>query len=102
MTRDRIHFLFLNIGHYLDHLFTLIFATVAALALSADQGPLLARAPRASRVVGGALLLGFFVVECASLEQAIETAKDLGRASSSNGAYEIRPLMLYRPGSLSG
>ncbi len=47
-------------------------------------------------------LLGFFVVECASLEQAIETAKDLGRASSSNGAYEIRPLMLYRPGSLSG
>ena len=30
MTRDRIHFLFLNIGHYLDHLFTLIFATVAA------------------------------------------------------------------------
>ena len=44
-------------------------------------------------------LLGFFIVECASLEQAIETAKDLGRASSSNGAYEIRPLMLYRPGS---
>jgi hypothetical protein len=45
-------------------------------------------------------LLGFFVVECASLEQAIETAKDLGRASSSNGSYEIRPLLLYRPGSL--
>ena len=44
-------------------------------------------------------LLGFFIVECASLEQAIETAKDLGRASSSNGAFEIRPLMLYRPGS---
>jgi hypothetical protein len=46
-------------------------------------------------------LLGFFVVECASLEQAIETAKDLGRASSSNGSYEIRPLMMFRPGSLS-
>jgi hypothetical protein len=45
-------------------------------------------------------LLGFFVVECGSLEQAIETAKDLGRASSSNGSYEIRPLMLFRPGSL--
>lgn len=38
MTRDRIHFLFLNIGHYLDHLFTLIFATVAALALSREWG----------------------------------------------------------------
>ena len=46
-------------------------------------------------------LLGFFVVECASLEQAIETAKELGRASSSNGSYEIRPLMLFRPGSLA-
>jgi hypothetical protein len=45
-------------------------------------------------------LLGFFVVECASLEQAIETAKDLGRASSSNGSYEIRPMMVFRPGSL--
>lgn len=46
-------------------------------------------------------LLGFFVVECASLEQAIETARELGRASSSNGAYEIRPMMVFRPGSLS-
>jgi hypothetical protein len=44
-------------------------------------------------------LLGLFIVECASLEQAIETAKDLGRASTSNGSYEIRPLRLFRPGS---
>jgi MFS family permease len=36
MDRDRLHFLLLNIGHYLDHLFTLIFATVAALALSRE------------------------------------------------------------------
>lgn len=33
MNRDRVHFLLLNIGHFLDHLFMLIFATVAALAL---------------------------------------------------------------------
>ena len=45
-------------------------------------------------------LLGFFVVECESLEQAIDTAKDLGRASTSNGSYEIRPLLLFRPGGL--
>ncbi len=44
-------------------------------------------------------LLGFFVVECASLEQAIETAKELGRASSSAGAYEIRPIALFRSGN---
>jgi hypothetical protein len=45
-------------------------------------------------------LLGFYVVECASFDQAIETAKDLGRASSSNGAFEVRPLRLFRPGDL--
>ena len=38
MVRDRLHFLLLNIGHFLDHLFTLIFATVAALALSREWG----------------------------------------------------------------
>ena len=36
--RDRLHFLLLNIGHFLDHLFTLIFATVAALALHREWG----------------------------------------------------------------
>ncbi len=36
--RDRLHFLLLNIGHLLDHLFTLIFATVAALTLSREWG----------------------------------------------------------------
>ena len=36
--RDRLHFLLLNLGHFLDHLFTLIFATVAALALHREWG----------------------------------------------------------------
>ena len=38
MNRDRLHFLLLNVGHFLDHLFTLIFATVAALALTREWG----------------------------------------------------------------
>ena len=38
MNRDRLYFLLLNIGHFLDHLFTLIFATVAALALHREWG----------------------------------------------------------------
>ncbi|MEQ1647585.1 MAG: MFS transporter [Hyphomicrobiaceae bacterium] len=37
-TQDRLHFLMLNIGHFLDHLFTLIFATVAAVALTREWG----------------------------------------------------------------
>jgi hypothetical protein len=46
-------------------------------------------------------LLGFFVVECASLEQAIETAKELGQASSSLGSYELRPLSLFDAGGVA-
>ena len=38
MNRDRAHFLLLNIGHFLGHLFTLVFATVAALALYKEWG----------------------------------------------------------------
>ena len=38
MTKDRLHFLLLNIGHFLDHLFMLVFATVAALALHREWG----------------------------------------------------------------
>ena len=36
MSRERLNFLFLNVGHFLDHLFMLIFATVAALRLAEE------------------------------------------------------------------
>lgn len=45
-------------------------------------------------------LLGFFVVDCASQEEALEVAQALGGASGSAGAFEVRPMSLYRPGSL--
>ena len=38
MSRDRLEFLFLNVGHFLDHLFMLIFATVAAVRLADEWG----------------------------------------------------------------
>jgi MFS family permease len=38
MDRDRSYFLLLNIGHFLDHMFTLVFATVAALVLYREWG----------------------------------------------------------------
>jgi len=47
-------------------------------------------------------LLGFFVVDCPTFEDAIEAARALGAASSSNGAYEIRPMMLFEPGGKVG
>jgi hypothetical protein len=45
-------------------------------------------------------LLGFFIVDCASLEEALETARDLARANAGTGAYEIRPVALFRPGAV--
>ena len=38
MTRTQIEFLFLNIGHFLDHFFLLVFATAAALILNREWG----------------------------------------------------------------
>jgi len=35
---DRKHFFFLNVGHFLDHLFLLVFATAAALVLAKEWG----------------------------------------------------------------
>jgi hypothetical protein len=43
-------------------------------------------------------LLGFFLVDCETMEQAVEAATELGRASGLAGAYEVRPLQIYRPG----
>jgi hypothetical protein len=43
-------------------------------------------------------LLGFFIVDCETFEEALQAARDLGAASSSAGAYEVRPLRLFRPG----
>ena len=46
-------------------------------------------------------LLGFYIVDCASLEAAIDVARELAKANPIPGSYEIRPLRLYKPGSLA-
>jgi hypothetical protein len=43
-------------------------------------------------------LLGFFVVDCANLEEALAITRELG-AANPGGAYEIRPIGLYLPGA---
>jgi hypothetical protein len=45
-------------------------------------------------------LLGFYVVDCASLEEAVATARELLQANAGIGGYEIRPLLLFKPGQL--
>ena len=41
-------------------------------------------------------LLGFYIVDCASLDGAIEVARELAQASSSGGSYEIRPIAEFK------
>jgi hypothetical protein len=43
-------------------------------------------------------LLGFYVVDCETRDAAIEAARDLRRANPT-AVYEIRPVLLYLPGT---
>ena len=42
-------------------------------------------------------LLGFYVLNCASQEEAVRIAKEMQRANPS-AVYELRPIPLYLPG----
>jgi hypothetical protein len=42
-------------------------------------------------------LLGFYIIDVASLDEALDAARDLAKANPG-GAYELRPVMLYIPG----
>jgi hypothetical protein len=42
-------------------------------------------------------LLGFYIVDCQSLDEVLEIARELG-ACNPGGAYEIRPVGVFFPG----
>ena len=44
-------------------------------------------------------LLGFFVLDADDLDDAVEMTRQLAKANPG-GAYEVRPLRLFAPGSL--
>ena len=46
-------------------------------------------------------MLGFYTIDCASLEEALDIARELSVANPG-GAYEIRPVSLFLPGTLPG
>jgi hypothetical protein len=46
-------------------------------------------------------LLGFFIVDCASLEEALGISRDLAEANPG-GAYEVRPVAMFWPGRGGG
>ena len=66
--------------------------TTTATTLRKDQDPPL--------VIDGPFaetkeqLLGFYIVDCADLDDALDVARELGKANPG-GAYEIRPLAVF-------
>lgn len=45
-------------------------------------------------------LLGFYIIEASGLDDVLEVAGELGHANPG-GSYEIRPVGLFRPGSVT-
>jgi hypothetical protein len=69
--------------------------TTAATSLRKGDTPLILDGPF---VETKEQLLGFYVVDCESLDQALETAKELAIANPGAGGYEVRPVGLFVPG----
>ncbi len=46
--------------------------------------------------------LGFYVADCASMDEAMDFAKQLAIANPGLGAYEIRPLRYFGDNQLAG
>jgi hypothetical protein len=45
--------------------------------------------------------LGFYIVDCVSLDDALDIARELSIANPGTGSYEIRPVSIFRPGQAS-
>jgi hypothetical protein len=69
--------------------------TTSAATLRKDDPPLVIDGPFAETKEQ---LLGFYMIEAKNLEDALEVARELGRANPG-GAYEIRPVGYFAPGS---
>jgi hypothetical protein len=71
--------------------------TTAATTLRKENLPLVLDGPYAETKEQ---LLGFYIVDCKNLDEAVEVARDLG-AANPGGAYEIRPVGVLNPGSVT-
>jgi hypothetical protein len=70
--------------------------TTAATTLRKDDPPVVLDGPFAETKEQ---LLGFYVIDCNNLDEALDVARDLGKANPG-GAYEIRPVGMFTPGSV--
>ena len=70
--------------------------TTAATTLRKDDPPVVIDGPFAETKEQ---LLGFYVIDCKNLDEALDVARDLA-AANPGGAYEIRPVGMIDPGSI--
>ena len=70
--------------------------TTAATTLRKSDPPLVIDGPYAE---SKEQLLGFYIIDCKNLDEALNVARDLGDANPG-GAYEIRPVNVLFPGSV--
>jgi hypothetical protein len=71
--------------------------TTAAATLRKEDPPLVLDGPYAETKEQ---LLGFYLIDCKNLDDALDVARELGEANPG-GAYEIRPVGMFAPGSLA-
>src|SRR5262245_16651019 len=65
--------------------------TTAAVTIRSGREPLVIDGPFAETKEQ---LLGFYVVDCANLDEAIDTARRI-KGDEKGGAFEVRPLRLF-------
>jgi hypothetical protein len=68
--------------------------TTAATTLRKENPPVVLDGPYAETKEQ---LLGFYIVDCKNLDDALDVARELGTANPG-GAYEVRPVGVFRPG----
>jgi hypothetical protein len=71
--------------------------TTAAATLRKEDPPLVLDGPYAETKEQ---LLGFYLIDCKNLDDALNVARELGEANPG-GAYEVRPVGMFAPGSLT-
>jgi hypothetical protein len=71
--------------------------TTAATTLRKGEEPVVLDGPFAE---SKEQLLGFYTVDCDTLEEVIGIAQELARANPGAGGYEIRPIAVFLPGAL--
>jgi hypothetical protein len=68
--------------------------TTAATTLRKEDPPLIVDGPFAETKEQ---LLGFYLIDCKNLDEALEVAQELGNANPG-GSYEIRPVGVFDAG----